>query len=120
VANLFPLVLLALAAVLLFVLPARQRKRVAARAEELQQALTVGTPVMTTSGLHGTVAALGDTTMDLEIAPGVVVTFARAAVLEVRTGVATDAGAADPTAVSPQTPDSGSTGVTGGPADGTR
>ena len=47
--------------------------------------LTIGTPVMTTSGLHGTVAALGDTTVDLEIAPGVVVTLARQAILEVRT-----------------------------------
>jgi len=81
----FPLILLALAAILLFVLPARQRKRMQEKAQHLQNSLTVGTPVMTTSGLHGTVAGLGDTTIDLQIAPGVVVTFARQAILEVRT-----------------------------------
>jgi preprotein translocase subunit YajC len=80
----FPLIMLALLAVLLFVLPARQRKTMQARAQALQESLTVGTPVMTTSGLHGTVAALGETTVDLEIAPGVVVTFVRAAIMEIR------------------------------------
>ncbi len=80
----FPLILLALLAVLLFVMPARQRKRVAAQQQALQESLSVGTPVMTTSGLHGTVTALAERTLDLEIAPGVVVTFARQAILEVR------------------------------------
>lgn len=96
----FPFVLLLLAVLLLFVLPARQRKRIAEQQKALQDSLDVGTPVMTTSGLHGTVAALGDTTVDLEISPGVVVTFARPAILEVRqpAGVAdgpTTAGPAD-------------------------
>jgi preprotein translocase subunit YajC len=80
----FPFILLALAVVLLFVLPARQRKRMAAQAQAMQESLSVGTPVMTTSGLHGTIAGLGDKTVDLEIAPGVVVTFARPAILEVK------------------------------------
>ena len=80
----FPLIMLALLAVVLFVLPARQRKRMQEQNAAMQAALTVGTPVMTTSGLHGTVAGLSETTLDLEIAPGVVVTFARQAVLEVR------------------------------------
>jgi preprotein translocase subunit YajC len=84
VESYFPLVLLAVLAILLFVLPARQRKRMAAAQQALQESLSVGTPVMTTSGLHGTVAALSDTTADLEIAPGVVVTFVRQAILEVR------------------------------------
>ena len=77
------LILLALA-VLLFVLPARQRKRMQAQAQAMQESLTIGTPVMTTSGLHGTVAGLGEKTVDLEVAPGVVVTFVRQAILEVR------------------------------------
>lgn len=80
----FPLILLALLAVLLFVMPARQRKRIAAQQQALQESLTVGSPVMTTSGLHGTVAALHEATVDLEIAPGVVVTLVRQAILEVR------------------------------------
>jgi preprotein translocase subunit YajC len=64
---------------------------------------------MTTAGLHGTVAALGDTTIDLEIAPGVVVTFARQAVLEVRRPLGTTDGVDDGT-------DTGTPGTR--PADG--
>jgi preprotein translocase subunit YajC len=80
----FPFIIVALLVVMLFVLPARQRKRMAAQAQALQESLTVGAPVMTTSGLHGTVAALNEGTVDLEIAPGVVATFVRQAILEVR------------------------------------
>jgi len=99
---------------MLFVLPARQRKRMQAQTQAMQESLTVGTPVMTTSGLHGTVAGLGDKTVELEIAPGVVVTIARPAILEIRQpavapGDTTDEGT-----------DSGASGSTGGrPADGT-
>jgi preprotein translocase subunit YajC len=82
-----------------------------AQAQAMQQSLTIGTPVMTTSGLHGTVAGLGETTVDLEIAPGVVATFARPAVLEVRKPLGT---------VEDEGTDSGTPGTTGGrPADGT-
>lgn len=80
----FPFIILALAVLLLFVLPARQRKRMQEQAKTLQDSLTVGTPVMTTSGLHGTIAGLAEKTVDIEIAPGVVVTFARPAILEIR------------------------------------
>lgn len=82
--NYFPLILIALVFVVLIVLPARQRKRVQSQQQELQNSLQPGTPVMTTSGMRGTVARLGDETVDLEIAPGVVVTFVRRAILEVR------------------------------------
>ncbi|WP_369133319.1 preprotein translocase subunit YajC [Modestobacter sp. I12A-02662] len=85
--QLFPLVLLALAFVLLIVLPARQRKKMQAKAQALQESLTIGTPVMLTSGIHGTVAGLGEGTVDLQIAAGVVITVARPAVMEVRTPV---------------------------------
>ena len=91
----FPLILIALFAVVLFVLPARQRKRMQEKAQTLQDSLAIGTPVMTTAGLHGTVAGLGEKTVDLEIAPGVVVTFARQAILEVRTPAGTTDGIAD-------------------------
>jgi preprotein translocase subunit YajC len=83
VTQYFPFVLMALA-VLLFVLPQRARKRAQAQAQAMQNSLSFGTAVMTTSGIHGTVAGLGEGTVDLEIAPGVVVTFARQAILEVR------------------------------------
>jgi preprotein translocase subunit YajC len=84
VEQLFPFLLLAVVFVVLIVLPARQRKKVQERQTAMQNSLTIGTPVMTTAGLHGTVAGLGERTVDLEIAPGVVVTFARQAILEVR------------------------------------
>ena len=84
----FPFILIVLAVLLLFVMPSRQRKRAAAQAQTLQESLRPGTPVMTTSGIHGTVARLDDTTIDLEIAPGTVVTFERRAVLQVREPVA--------------------------------
>ena len=82
---LFPFLLLGAMVLLLFVLPARQRRKMQLQTQAMQESLTVGTQVMTTSGIHATVAALGDKTVDLEIAPGVLVTFARPAILEVRT-----------------------------------
>ncbi len=107
----FPIIILALLAVMLFVLPARQRKRIQAQTQAMQDSLTIGTPVMTTSGLHGTVAALAERTVDLEIAPGVVVTFARPAVMEIRRPLG---------AVDDDGTDSGTPGTAGGrPADGT-
>ena len=109
----FPIILIALFAVVLFVLPARQRKRQQAQAQSLQESLAIGTPVMTTAGLHGSVAGIGDKTIDLEIAPGVVVTFARQAILEVRKSVDTTAPGID------DGPDTDTPGSTGRPADGT-
>ena len=88
--ELFPLILIVLAFVLLIVLPARQRKSMQAKQQALQESLTVGTPIMMTSGMYGTVAGLGEGTVDVQVAPGVVVTFVRAAVMEVRGGTATD------------------------------
>ena len=109
----FPIILIALFAVVLFVLPARQRKLAQAQAQALQESLAIGTPVMTTAGLHGSVARIGDKTIDLELAPGVVVTFARQAILEVRQPVATT----DPSlGTGTDTDDPGSTGR---PAAGT-
>ena len=88
--ELFPLIVIVLAFVLLVVLPARQRKSMQAKQQALQESLTVGTPIMMTSGMYGTVAGLGEGTVDVEVAPGVVVTFVRAAVLEVRGAAPTD------------------------------
>ncbi len=112
--ELFPLVILVLAFVLLIVVPARQRKKIQEQQRALQESLTIGTPVMTTAGLHGTVAALGEGTVDLEIAPGVLVTFARQAILEVRRPAV-----AGPTDGSAFGDDANGT-ADGGPADRTR
>jgi preprotein translocase subunit YajC len=80
--ELFPLLLLALAFVALIVLPARARKR---QQNQTQSALAIGVPVTMAGGVYGTVAGLGDpATIQVEIAPGVVVTYARQAVVQVR------------------------------------
>jgi preprotein translocase subunit YajC len=79
------LILVLLAFVVLFVLPSRQRKKIAAKTQSMQESLQVGTPVMLTSGIHATVAALGESTVDVEISPGVVMTVARPAIMEIRT-----------------------------------
>lgn len=87
---LLPLILLAVVFLLLVVVPARRQMRTARAAQAMRAALTVDTEVMTTSGLHGRVVQLDERTADLEIAPGVVVTFARAAIGEVLSGTTPD------------------------------
>ena len=103
------LILVVLAFVVLFVLPSRQRKKIAANAQAMQESLRVGTPVMLTSGIHATVAALGESTVDVEISPGVVMTVARPAIMEVRT-----------TAADPATGTPGRVDGDGDPTDPTR
>lgn len=47
----------------------------------LQASVQVGDRVVTVSGMHGTIVAVRDTQLDLELAPGVVVVMDRIAVL---------------------------------------
>lgn len=77
---LFPLLILALLVPMF--LGIRRQKKEMAKTAELQDSLTVGNRVLTTSGLQGTVVGLGDTTVELEIAPGVVTTWSRLVVRE--------------------------------------
>ncbi|QBJ98316.1 preprotein translocase subunit YajC [Rhodococcus sp. ABRD24] len=77
---LFPLLILALL-VPMFLGIRRQKKEVA-KTTALQDSLAVGDRVMTTAGLHATVASLAETTVDLEIAPGVVTTWSRLVIRE--------------------------------------
>ncbi|MEV6873158.1 preprotein translocase subunit YajC [Amycolatopsis sp. NPDC051128] len=77
-----PLLLVLVLAVPLVMSTRKQKKQQAAQ-QELMSSLSPGDRVMTTSGLYGTVAdASGDTTIDIEIAPGVVTTWLRIAVRE--------------------------------------
>ena len=79
---LLPLLLVLVLAVPLVMSTRKQKKQQAAQ-QDLQNSLAPGDRVMTTSGLYGTVAdASGDTTIDIEIAPGVVTTWLRLAVRE--------------------------------------
>lgn len=65
-----------------FIMATRKQRRQAAQMQQLQGSLAVGDRVMTTSGLQATVVALGDDTIDLGIAPGVVTTWVRQVVRE--------------------------------------
>ncbi|MBC2643992.1 MULTISPECIES: preprotein translocase subunit YajC [unclassified Rhodococcus (in: high G+C Gram-positive bacteria)] len=77
---LFPLLILALLVPMF--LGIRRQKKEAAKATALQDSLSVGDRILTTAGLHGTVVGLGDETIELEIAPGVVTTWSRLVVRE--------------------------------------
>ncbi len=79
---LLPLLLMLVVAIPL-VMGTRKQKKAAAKQQELLSSLAPGDRVMTTSGLYASVAdASADTTIDLEIAPGVVTTWLRQAVRE--------------------------------------
>jgi preprotein translocase subunit YajC len=78
--NALPLVILAVLLLGMFFFAQRNRQKAAAAEADRRQSIGVGTDVMTTSGLYGTVTAVyDDDTVLLSIAPGVEVRFALAA-----------------------------------------
>ena len=104
------LLLIAMLALLLM-MNSRRQKRAVADARQLQSSLTNGDRVVTTSGLHGTVVGSAEeTTVDLEIAPGVRTRWLRAAIREKIT-TEDEENIDEPTAISAPlaTPSDGST-----------
>ena len=79
---LLPILMFAALGALMYFSMKKQRRQ-AAQVKQMQSALVPGTRVMTTSGLHGTVTAVADDTIELEVAPGMRTTWVRAAVREV-------------------------------------
>lgn len=79
---LLPVLLFAALGVMMY-MSVKKQKRMAAQTQEMHNALRPGTRVMTSSGLHGTVTAIADDTIELEVAPGVRTTWVKAAVREV-------------------------------------
>jgi preprotein translocase subunit YajC len=80
VASLLPFVLIVLVFWFLVVRPARrQQQKLAAT----QSAMSVGSEVMLGSGIYGTVTAIGDETLELEVAPGTRMKVAKQAVVRV-------------------------------------
>lgn len=75
-----PLLILVLAIPMF--LSVRNQKRQARKQQEMQNSISVGDRVMTTSGLFGTVTATTDDSVDIEIADGLVTTWLKAAVRE--------------------------------------
>lgn len=79
---LLPLLLMLVLAVPL-IMGTRKQKKAMAQQQELQSSLAPGDRVMTTSGLYATVAdATDESTIDLEIADGLVTTWLRQAIRE--------------------------------------
>jgi preprotein translocase subunit YajC len=91
VEALIPFALLILVWYFLLVRPQQARAR---RFRETQSALSVGSEVVLTSGLHGRVVDLDDAVATIETSPGVTMRFERGAVMSV---TAPAAGGADPT-----------------------
>jgi preprotein translocase subunit YajC len=71
---------LALLAVAFFILIVRPQRRQMAARRALIASLEVGDEVITAGGIYGTILEITDTTLDVEVAPGVVLTLAREAV----------------------------------------
>lgn len=63
---------------LLLVLPARRRQNAV---QEMQSGLQVGSRVVTSGGIFGTVSSLAEDRIGLEVADGVVLSVARGAVV---------------------------------------
>lgn len=82
-AGIFPLLLIVLAFWFLVIRPARKRQR---EMHRIQSSVQVGSEVMLGSGIFGTVSAVADDTLQLEIAPGTTVKVARQAVVRVVDG----------------------------------
>lgn len=58
----------------------RRQKKAMQATIDLHESLRIGDRVHTTSGLQGTITAISDDNVDLEIAPGVVTTWMKLAV----------------------------------------
>lgn len=82
--NIMDIVLLILL-LLVFLLPsllmARKQRRNQAEIKNYQDSLHPGERVVTVSGLHGTIVSIRPTEIDLEIAPGVVITLEKMSVV---------------------------------------
>lgn len=71
---------LALLAVAFFILIVRPQRRQMAARRALIASLEVGDDVITAGGIYGTILEMSDTTLRVEVAPGVIFTLAREAV----------------------------------------
>lgn len=71
----------------LFALPslflARMNRKRVEKARAVQAKAKAGDRIITVSGFHGDIVSAGDTTVDIELAPGIVVTMEREGVYKV-------------------------------------
>lgn len=81
--SLTPILMIALLFVVMYFMMIRPQQKRRREAEQMQAALAPGDEVVTIGGLHGTVTAVEDETVLLEVAPGVQTRYARPAVARV-------------------------------------
>jgi preprotein translocase subunit YajC len=78
--GLAPLLLLVLMGGFFYMLMIRPQQRRARAQRELLQSIEVGDEVMTIGGLYGTVRAIDDDRITLEVSPGVDLMFAKSSI----------------------------------------
>ena len=82
-AGLTPLLLIVLLFVVMYFLMIRPQQKRRREALQMQSSLSPGNHIVTIGGLHGIVVHVEDDVVDIEIAPGVEVRFARPAIARV-------------------------------------
>src|SRR5689334_16208335 len=89
--SLFPLLMIVLLFGVMYFMMIRPQQKRRREAEQMQANLGPGDQVVTIGGLHATVIGIEDDVVKLEIAPGVVSTFARPAIARVASRAAEQA-----------------------------
>lgn len=77
IGSFLPLILLVVIFYFLLIRPQQQKAK---EHRQLVSSIGTGDRIVTIGGLHGTVSSIDDETLRLEVAPGTVVTLARAAI----------------------------------------
>lgn len=91
----------------------RRQKRAMQATIDLQESLQVADRVHTTSGMEATIAGIGDDTVDLEIAPGVITTWMKLAIRDRIEPETDDDDAVDDAPATAELTDSDATGEPG-------
>lgn len=97
---LLPLMIVALVAMML--LQGSKQRKALKTLQEMQNSLAPGDRVLTTSGLHATVVATADETLDLEIASGVRTRWDRRVIREKLSDTTTPGGTGAPGVTEPR------------------
>ena len=99
------IVYFALLAVAFFFLIVRPQRRQLAARRALIQAVDIGDEIITAGGIYGVVLSIEDDTMQLEVAPGIVLRVAREAVARRRDEPADPSDSTDATDATDATPE---------------
>jgi preprotein translocase subunit YajC len=93
-----PLLLIVLLFGVMYFMMIRPQQKRRREAQSMQAALGPGDEIVTIGGLHGTVVAIDDDVVTLEISPGVTARYARPAIARVtnQRAAAEEPGPADP------------------------